>query len=381
VRILCVTQEFPPLSGGISVFLHNLCTQLCYQGCNVDVLTPVREGCTESDDAQPYRVYRYKELRFLSSVIPFYYTLSKYFKKNYDIVFIGHFMTTTALGALFLKKLRGIPYVILSHGNDLHYSISNRIDKPVANQIIQNAPLMLGNSHVTAERIRQKGYKGSVKILHPGVNINKFRPNIENTDIHRRYNLNGKKVILTVSRLVARKGHDRVLYALSKVVKKIPNIIYLIVGTGEEESRLRNLVNELTLEQHVVFTGSVRQDALPALYCACDIFIMPSYVRAGGHDYEGFGIVFNEANACGKPVIAGRSGGIEDAVVDGVTGLLVNPENTEEISQAISRLLIDREFAQKLGENGRKRTESELSWEKVGQRLDQYLHNVIENMR
>lgn len=379
MKILLVCQEFPPITGGVSVFLQNICIQLSHLGHNVDVLTPFREGGQQMHMGQKYRIYQYKNLRFLSSIVPFYHLLPLYFKKKYDLIFIGHFITTNVLGVLFLKKILGIPYVILSHGNDLHYSISNWMDKPVAYQILSNASLILSNSSATAEQVRKKGYSGTIEILHPGANVTKFRPKIETTEIVRRYNLEGRRVILSVSRLVARKGHDCVLHALSKVVKKIPNIIYLIVGTGEEESRLRNLVLELSLEQYVTFAGYIKKDVLPAVYCAADIFVMPSFVRDGGHDYEGFGIVYSEANACGKPVIGGKSGGIEDAVIDGETGLLVEPLNTDKIAGAIIRLLTDVEYAKQLGENGRRRVEKELSWEKVGERLDKILQKVGKN--
>ena len=287
-------------------------------------------------------------------------------------------MTTHALGALALHMLWAVPYVILSHGNDLYY-LGNWMDKPVAYQLLQNASLVLSNSYVTAVRVRQKGYHGPVQVLHPGVDTNEFRPDIDASEIGRRYNLGERKVILSVSRLVARKGHDRVLRALPSVVRQIPDVLYLIAGRGEEEARLRALVAELGLEHYAVFAGYVKQEVLPALYCACDLFVMPSFERESGVDYEGFGIVFSEANACGLPVIGGRSGGMTDAVIDGETGLLVDPHNVDAIASAIIRLLANRELSRRLGENGRRRVKQELSWEKVGERLVKVLGVVMRN--
>ena len=336
MNILLISLDFPPNPGGVAVFLHNICVQFCRMGHLVDVLAPMQEGCVEVDAGQSYRVYRYGSSRWVSSIVPTCYMLALHGWHHYDVVFVGHSMTTHAIGALVLRKLWGVPYIILSHGNDLHYCISNWMDEPIAYQLLQNASLVLSNSYVTAERVRQKGYRGPLQVLHPGVDAEEFRPDIETSEIDRRYDLDGRKVILSVSRLVARKGHDRVLRALPSVVRQIPDALYLIAGRGEEESRLRALVDELGLEEHVTFAGYVKQETLSALYCACDLLVMPSFERDGRSDYEGFGIVFLEANACGKPVIGGRSGGTMDAVIDGETGLLVDPDDEDTIAEAIT---------------------------------------------
>lgn len=376
-----LTQDFIPNPGGIAVFLHNLCTQLCRLGHQVDVLTPIREDCGEADAEQPYSVYRYASLRRLSSIAPFRRMLTMHRRHRYHVVFIGHFMTTHALGVLALHSLWGTPYVLLCHGNDLYYSINNAMDKLVAYFLLRKASLILGNSDATTQRIQEKGYRGPVEILHPGVDPSEFRPDLEPLAVSQKFNLDGRKVLLSVSRLVKRKGHERVLRALLAVIKKIPNVLYLIVGCGEEEVSLRRTVEELGLRDYVVFAGYVEQTLLPFLYCASDLFVMPSFSRDDGRDYEGFGIAFIEANACGLPVIGGRSGGIEDAVVDGETGLLVDPHNVDEIGAAVIHLLTDVEYAKRLGEYGRRRVEEKLCWEKIGKRLDQYLHSVIEDIR
>ncbi|ODS34580.1 MAG: mannosyltransferase B [Candidatus Scalindua rubra] len=377
MQILCVTQDFPPNSGGIAVFLHNLCVQLSRLGHLVDVVTPTRKGCVEVDVSQPYRVYRYDCFRWLSCIVPFCRMMIMHKQRHYDVIFIGQFMTTHAMGALVLRRLLRVPYVILSHGNDMHYCISNWIDKPVAYMILHNASLILSNSHTTAKHIQQRGYQGPIQILHPGVKADEFRPNMDTLEVVKKYKLNGRRVVLSVSRLVARKGHDSVLRALPNVVKQIHNVLYLIVGQGKEETRLRRLVTELNLDKYVLFAGYVEQKILPALYCICDVFVMPSFALDGGHDYEGFGIVYIEANACGKPVIGGKSGGIEDAVIDGITGLLVNPDDVEKISKTITMLLKDKKYASELGKNGRNRVECELDWEIVGKKIEEILVNIV----
>ena len=146
------------------------------------------------------------------------------------------------------------------------------------------------------------------------------------------------------------------------------------MGKGPEESRLKSIVEQLGIQEQVVFTGFVKHTGLPPYYCLCDVFIMSSCVA--GDNFERFGIVFSEASACGKPVIGSKTGGISDAVIDGVTGLLVEPNDVNDIAQAVTSLLTDEQFALTLGKNGRARTESELTWQVMGERIVASLQNL-----
>lgn len=381
MRILLFSLEFPPISGGISVFLYNICLQLSRLGHKADVLTPFREGGLQMHGGKGYSFYQYKELKLLSSFIPLFRILSLNIKNKYDLVFIGHFTTTHALGVLILHLIWRVPYVLLIHGNDLYYSISNFIDSPVARLVLSNASMVLCNSRVTANRVVDSGYQGCINILHPGTDPKRFNPDMNTSEVTKRYSLAGKKVLLSVSRLVERKGYEQVLRALPEVIKRVPDVLYLIAGEGEQEDRLRKIAKELGLDSKVIFIGYAKENDLPTLFCACDIFIMPSLTLNNGHDYEGFGIAFIEANACGKPVIGGMSGGMTEAIIDGETGLLVDPNDVNAVAEAIVRLLTDNKLADRLGENGRKRVEKELSWERVGERLEKFLLRLIKSKK
>jgi phosphatidylinositol alpha-1,6-mannosyltransferase len=196
-----------------------------------------------------------------------------------------------------------------------------------------------------------------------GVDGERFRPDVNPRLIRDRYGLDGARVLLTVGRLVERKGHDVVIRALRRVSEAIGPVRYLIAGSGSEERRLRALAADLGCADEVIFIGHVSDEDLPPLYAACDVFVMPSRALQERDGIEGFGIVFLEAGASGKPVIGGRSGGITDAVLDGTTGVLVNPQDVEEIAEALIRLLRDREDAARMGEEGRRRAEAlRLAW-------------------
>jgi len=205
-----------------------------------------------------------------------------------------------------------------------------------------------------------------VELLVRSVGVERFRPGLPGRDVVRlraKYGLNGCKVILTVGRLVERKGHDMVIRALPAVRDAVGAVRYLIVGSGPEEQRLRALSSDVGFRDDVVFVGHVRDEELPAFYACCDVFVMPCRALPGRDGIEGFGAVFLEAAASGKPVIAGRSGGIADAVVEGATGILVNPTDVKQLASMLTRLLLNRDEAARLGRNGRQRAEAlEAAW-------------------
>jgi phosphatidylinositol alpha-1,6-mannosyltransferase len=183
--------------------------------------------------------------------------------------------------------------------------------------------------------------------------------------------------MLTVSRLDANeryKGHDETLKALSLIIKDFPTLKYIIAGDGTDRARLEAFVNSLSLNDYVIFAGRVSDNELAQLYAVCEFFIMPSkeVKEAKKLKIEGFGIVFAEAGACGKPVIGGKSGGIEEAVIDGITGLLVDT-NEHSIAEAITKLLKDKPLCQKLGMEARRRVVQEMAVHKVANKIDNFL--------
>lgn len=376
MKILFLTQDSFSSPGGIAVFLHNICVQLCQIGHTVDVLLPMSEISLKNSSVQPYRMHQYASLRHLSSLAPICRTLALHQRHRYDVIVVGQFMTTQSLGVVLVSRFFRIPYVILVHGYDLDgYFQMSRIDNVIARFVLTNASWVLANSSYTRQRAIELGYDlKKVTVVNPGVDINRFKPGIENSGIRFRYGLGGNKVILTVSRLVERKGHADILRALPDVIARVPNVIYLIAGTGPEKHRLEAMVEKLSLNSYVVFTGSLPDQDLPGLFCACDVFAMPS-IEVGAN-YEGFGIVFIEASACAKPVIGTNSGGIPDAISNGVTGILTEPGDIQELSQALITLLTDAEHAHTLGVNGRKRAEKQFSWEKAGEKFNTVLNNL-----
>jgi phosphatidylinositol alpha-1,6-mannosyltransferase len=172
----------------------------------------------------------------------------------------------------------------------------------------------------------------------------------------------GRKMILSLCRLDPRKGLDIVLQALPRVAAEIPDVTYVAAGAGPDEARLRAIAEKVGVAERVIFLGRVSDEDAIGLYDACDVFVQPS--RAEGRWVEGFGLTFLEAAARGKPCVAGRHGAVPEVVIDGETGLLVSPEDVEEVGSAVTALLSDARLAARLGEAARKRVFSEFTWER-----------------
>jgi phosphatidylinositol alpha-1,6-mannosyltransferase len=190
-----------------------------------------------------------------------------------------------------------------------------------------------------------------ITLIHNGVDTEKFTPGEKSADLVDRHNLQGKKIILTVGRLVPRKGLDTVIRSLPTIIRKAPDTHYLIVGDGEYRPTLERLVKEFGLASYVTFTGRVAENELIDYYRLCDVFAMPNREMPNG-DTEGFGLVFLEANACGKAVVAGRAGGAVEAVRAGRNGLVVDGWSVDNVAQSLIQLLTDDSLRQIIANRG-----------------------------
>jgi phosphatidylinositol alpha-1,6-mannosyltransferase len=237
-------------------------------------------------------------------------------------------------------------------------------------------------SRYTEENLVQLGVDQSrIAMIYPGVDLEAFYPDpAAGRAVRARHRLSDRQpVLLTVARLIPRKGNDRVIEALPAMLERVPDLVYLIVGTGPGENWLRAYAQEKGVADRVIFAGRVSDEELSAYYNAANVFIMPN--RKEGADVEGFGIVFLEANACGKPVIGGRSGGAVDAVAHGESGYLVDPCSPPDIAEAAIRLLTDPGLAERMGERGRERAQREFSWERTARQAHTLTAEVAATTR
>lgn len=230
-------------------------------------------------------------------------------------------------------------------------------------------------SRYTRGKLQELGISADrIRVVNSGVDIERFSPGPKPQYLADRYNLRGRRVLMTLARLDLRKGHDQVLRALPEVLQSVPDLCYLIVGAGDELSRLQSMTAELGLADHVVFAGRIEDAEVADHYRLADVYIMPN--RSLHADTEGFGIVFLEANACGKPVIGGRAGGVPDAIEDGVSGLLVEGESVLAVQEAIVRLFTDTGLAERLGRNGLERARR-FAWPTQTERLIEGVRDLM----
>lgn len=267
----------------------------------------------------------------LSSKIKFswnFLSKSYSFKPNYIVCTHINFSPLCYLWSFFNKT----DYIITTYGIEV-WDLKN----PIFKRALKNAKAIIAISRFTRDKLIAQSSKLRDKIflLPNSVDGDRFKPQKKEDALIEKFGFKGKKIILTVTRLLsseAYKGCDKIIEALPQVIKFFPNLNYLIVGRGDDLPRLEKLVHAKKIENYVTFMRDVPDDDLVAYYNLCDLFAMPS-------KGEGFGFVFIEAMSCGKPVIGGCVDGSCDALLDGELGVMVNPDATEEISDALINVL------------------------------------------
>lgn len=349
MNTLLFTLEYPPFHGGVANYYGQL-VKNWPEPNNIFVL--------HNDDHALIN----EKLTFVKW-LPALFALKKSIKKHkIDHIIVGHILPLGII-AWLCSKLYGIKYSVILHGLD--FSLTARLPrKKIISKIILNqAALIICSNSYTAEQVK-KIIINHTKICQANPGVEDFaaqKPELA-AELIKKYNLSGKLILLSVGRLVKRKGFDKVIEAMPGILKKVSNIAYVIIGAGEELENFKTQIAERQLNDKIIIINNANDAERNAWYQVSDIFIMPSRSIKG--DYEGFGIVYLEANLAGKPVIAGLSGGVGDAVVDGLNGLTVDSENKIEIRQAILKLAADPELRKKLGEQGRKRAIKEFNWQK-----------------
>jgi phosphatidylinositol alpha-1,6-mannosyltransferase len=394
-KTLLITLEFPPQVGGVANLLANLCARL--PNDKISVLAPRVPRNYLFDQNQKYKIYRRKLIIETVLFWPRWFFLfwhtcrlirqeiieERKGGKRTEEILVGQVLPV-GYSALILWKLFKIPYSVLTYGMDITLPARNKWKRRMLIMVLRNARRIICAGSFVQSKVVELGMpKEKTIVIYPCPNLNQeSRTKNQSFDqtqgrelrkeIIKKHNLEGKRILLTVGRLVERKGHDMVIEAMPKVLDKVPNAVYLIVGDGPNLNNLKFKILNFKLEGKVIFAGKVPDEGLSAYFDLGDVFIMPSREIDG--DVEGFGIVYLEANTAGKPVIGGRSGGVSEAVKEGVSGLLVDPLNVNEIAEAIIKLLTNEELRIKLGNQGKERVEKEFRWEREAEKIVKLLN-------
>jgi phosphatidylinositol alpha-1,6-mannosyltransferase len=242
--------------------------------------------------------------------------------------------------------------------------------------VLRGADCVIANSDNTRAILTRRWRlpESRVRLLHPGVDVGWFVPAERDHAARGALGWGERPVVLTVGRLQRRKGHDVMLRAVLAIRRRHPDVLYAIVGDGEERRRLERMVAELELERSVRFLGEVDESTLLTCYQQCDLFVLPNREIAG--DIEGFGMVLLEAQSCGKPVVAGRSGGTREAMNPPETGLLVPCDQPDELAEALDRLLRDATRRERMGRAARAWVEERFCWERLAARAAEIFEAV-----
>jgi phosphatidylinositol alpha-1,6-mannosyltransferase len=362
-----VASIFPPINGGSAVVYDSLC-RYSPRGTMV-ALAPWRhyatgeviEGWRAHDAAAPYPIHRLELLRppmveshsrlhslwrLVTVDLPIRLRVVREvlrIRRAYgiDVVCVGELTSGSWIG-LFCQRWLGCRMVSYIHGEEVTTVSRYRFFGHSRRRYLHAADAVVAVSRFTRQAlIDLMGVDPSkIELIENGVDTERFTPGPKNPALLARYGLSGKQLLVTVGRLVERKGIDMTLRALPEVLDQLPDVHYLIVGDGEYRPTLERIVRELGLQGNVTFAGRVPHGELADHYRLGDVFVMPNR-ELEDHDTEGFGLVFLEANACGKAVIAGRAGGAVEAVRDGENGRLVDGSTPGPIARAIIELLSD----------------------------------------
>lgn len=360
-RVLIPTADYPPIEGGISTVCRAFARELAARGHRVTVLAPWFPGMAAFDAAEPVEVIRFRGygLGWLRGVALFLRALP--LLRRCDAIAAINISYGGAV-ALFARLVYGTPYLTFAYA----YEFLKFRRTPLIGSFLRTAyarsVAVIAISAYTRDNLLAFGVPADrIAVVLPGADVADPVSDGEADSVRERFGIGAGPVVLSVGRLIARKNHEALVRAMPRILADASNAMLVIVGRGPRLEAIRRLATELDVAERVVTPGYVDDAALHALYGLCSVFALPAGEVEGGQ-VEGFGLVFTEAHAHGKPVVGGRSGGVVDAVIDGETGILVEPGDDGALAEAIASLLADPALAARMGAAGRKRVEASLNW-------------------
>jgi phosphatidylinositol alpha-1,6-mannosyltransferase len=369
-KVLVLSENFPPVTGGSGRWFWELYSRLPKEQYLIladDIL-----GAAEFDKTHQLNILRIPltspewGLKSISG-LTFYWRVFRQIRKIIKQYKITHIhcgrVIHEGVTAWLLKLITGTPYLCYVHGEDVETAATSGEHNLMVKQVCKHADIIICNSHNSANIVKRLNYASDDKIhvLHPGVDAALFVPAATDDAFKQRMGWQGRKVIITVGRLQERKGQDMMVRATALLKQQFPEILYVVVGRGECLESLQALAAELGLNDHVQFLTEVTDTQMIKCYQQGDVFILPN--RTIGNDIEGFGMVLVEAQSCGKPVIAGDSGGTKETMLLNQSGFVIDCTNATSISITVAKLLADPERIAEMGKIGRKYVESELDWQ------------------
>ena len=376
MRVLVVTNDLPPRLGGIQNYVDQLCRGLTAAGDEVTVYASAFAGDATWDAQAPFRVVRDRSSVLLPTPRVLRRTLRLIEQTQAEVVIFGAAFPLALMGPR-LKKKSGRPFIAFTHGLEVS-AVRAPGGAHLLRRIGRSASAITFVSSFCDDSLRAAfGAGPEYALLAPAVDPKVFHRAVDGSLIRDRHGLSTAPLVVCVSRLVERKGQDQLIMALSEVRKAVPEASLLIVGSGPYEATLRQLASDHGVDQHVVFAGAATEDELPAHYAAGDVFAMPCRERKRGLEVEAFGIVFIQAQAVGRPVLAGNIGGVPSALSPNKTGLLVDGSNSAHITEALISLLEDADTRKQMGADAAEFVRTGFTWEGRTRELRDLLNRAM----
>ena len=350
-KVLLLTENFPPTEGGSCRWFWEL-----YRRLPTDKILIVTHQSKDADDFD--RTHNLNVVRMplkcsewgFRSVkgLAFYWRsvfMLRKLVKQYGIeeIHCGRAIHEGVI-AWLLNKITGLPFICYVHGEDVETAATSREQALLVKQVCRCSRMLLCNSKNSASLVEKLGFsmRHKCQVLHPGVDLERFTPADTEQAFRNKMGWGEKFVLLTVGRLQRRKGQDYMIQALPALLAKYPNLLYVVVGQGDCLALLKGLSEEHKLSGYVQIHTNLSDDDLIKCYQQCDLFILPN--RTIDNDIEGFGMVLVEAQACGKAVIAGNSGGTSETMKQQVTGAIINCHDVSSLVNDLDAILTSREY-------------------------------------
>ncbi len=379
MRILILSYDFRPNLGGVATVAHEIANSLSVDYSH-DVCVLSRGHQNHLDHALPYSIVRYKTPQNALLSIPYaLYTLLRiHKKKDFDVAVAVLWIPDGIclyLNNLFKKKK--IPFFIYAHGVEILETDSTwfkRLRKRfnfLKKLVLKDAEKIICVSAYTEKLVKDYTALSHTLVINNGVNPKLFKPEIQSTSLVFSF--------ITVARLEDYKGVDHCLYALAELKKLGYDFIYKVVGSGPDLERLKEITQKNGLGKNVEFLGVLESKEIAKLYAGSSCFLLLTRSDFTRPNVEGFGLVFLEAAACGIPAIAGDSGGIRDAVIDGKTGLIVEPTDTKKIVEAMRKLMENKSLYEELKTQAFQRATQVLTWKNQVGILEKFMRQHVRD--
>lgn len=371
-RLLVLSELFLPTKGGTAVWAAEVYKRL--GGKEIHIITADVPGAAEVDAVHPNSIHRLdlKRVRWLRPESLLMY--ARFLFKSMWLALTHRFDAIHAFRSLpeglvawVVARLTFRPIVIYAHGEELTGWGSGRKYQAMR-FALRHADRVIANSENTRDTLLEMGVaEDRITLIYPGVDVMVFRPGLDASGLRESLGIDpNEKLVFSVGRLSRRKGFDQLIRAIAQLRREGMPVRYVLAGIGEDRDYLDSLILEHNLRGAAHMLGAVAIEDLPRWMNACDVFAMPN--REINGDNEGFGMVFIEAAACGRPSLAGNAGGTGSAVLHEVTGLRVDGTSTERVADGLRRLLQDVAWADNLGQAGLNRVKQQFSWERVAEK-------------